>query len=217
MSEDRGEPEDEFFEARIESVSMTQMGFIVFLKGDDTERVLPIFIGANEAQAIALALNRQTLPRPMTHDLIKTLLEALDAAVTRVEVTDIKDNTFFGRIYLKKAEVEEMDFDARPSDAIAMALRWSAPIFLSRSVFEAASIPVTKTEGKSEDRLENKLEDGSNETSTPPESETSMSEIPATLSPVEKLREALRKAVQEEHYEEAARLRDALKKLQTEN
>jgi bifunctional DNase/RNase len=200
MSENPGEPDGEFFEARIDSVSVTQMGFIVFLKGDDENRVLPIFIGANEAQSIALALNQQTPPRPMTHDLFKTVLEALDAAVTRVEVTEIKDNTFFGRVYLKKAQIEDMDFDARPSDAMALALRWGAPIFVSRSVFDAASVTVPQSE----------------EIETKPESENNMPETP-TLSPAEKLREALRKAVSEEHYEEAARLRDELKKLQTEN
>ncbi len=190
---------DAFIEARVDSVSITNLGFIVFLKGDDPDRVLPIFIGANEAQSIALALNRQPPPRPMTHDLLKTMLESLDAAVVRAEITEIKDNTFFGRVFVKKAGVEDMDFDARPSDSLALALRWSAPIFVHRRVFAEAAVPVAKQkEGEAK-------------------METHESTAPAPVTPAEKLRVALKKAVQEEHYEEAARLRDELKRMQAGN
>src|SRR5690606_30263651 len=98
-----------FIPVRIESVSITQLGFIVFLKGEGDERVVPLFIGANEAQSIALALNQQPPPRPMTHDLMKTLLDSLDCEVSKVQVTDLVENTFHGRIFLSRAGVESLD------------------------------------------------------------------------------------------------------------
>ncbi len=192
--------EQEFLAARLESVSISQMGFVVFLKHGSDPRALPIFIGNNEAQSIALALNRQPPPRPMTHDLLKDMLESLDCAISRVEITRLKDNTFFARVYMNKAGVEEMEFDARPSDAIALALRWQAPIFVSRRVFEEAAVAETKTEGEAP--------------ATAKQDEPS----PAPhRSPLEQLQEALERAVLEERYEEAARLRDDLNKLQNGN
>jgi hypothetical protein len=98
MDENSAEPdagEDSFFEVRIDNISITNLGFILFLKGEeDPARILPIFIGANEAQSIALALNRQLPPRPMTHDLMKSMLESLDCALTKVEITSIEDSRF---------------------------------------------------------------------------------------------------------------------------
>ncbi len=207
MSEPAEENPDDFFEAHIDSVSITNMGFIVFLRGEDSQRVLPIFIGPNEAQSIALALNHQASPRPLTHDLLKSMLDALDAAVTRIEVTDLQDNTFYGRVYVSKSQVEELEFDARPSDAMALALRFEAPIFLSRRVFAAASVPFLKPESK-----ETATEEFP---SVAPEEKAESGAAP--LSPIEQLQQALEKAVNEENYEEAMRLRDALKKLRLGN
>jgi len=191
---------EEFLEARIENVSITQMGFVVFLKCGDDPRALPIFIGTNEAQSIALALGRQPPPRPMTHDLFKNVLEFLDCAVTRVEITDLKDNTFFAQIHVNREEVDEMEFDARPSDALALAIRWQAPIYLNRRVFEEAAITESASDTAS-------LAEGSEA--------VSVSSAKHTL--LEKLQEALEKSIREEHYEEAARLRDELKKIKSGN
>jgi uncharacterized protein len=192
--------EEEYLEARIDNISITQMGFVIFLKYGEDPRAVPIFIGTNEAQSIALALSRQPPPRPMTHDLFKNVLEFLDCAVTRVEITDLKDNTFFAQIYLSKAEVEEMEFDARPSDAIALAIRWQAPIFINRRVFDEAAVAESATDSQAQ----------------PEEHETVPSPI-TTDSLLEQLQKALEKSVQEERYEEAARLRDELNKLQNGN
>src|SRR3954464_7400796 len=130
MEEDPNEDfefdENDFLEAKIDNISVSNLGFIVFLKADGDNRVLPIFIGANEAQSIAIAYNNQVPPRPLTHDLMKNVLGMLDVEVTKVLVTSLAENTFYGRIYFKKESIEDLDIDARPSDAIALALRYKA-------------------------------------------------------------------------------------------
>jgi len=203
----------EFLEARLDSISVTNVGFIIFLKSEEADdRALPIFIGTNEAQAIALALNAEAPPpRPLTHDLMKTMLESLEVSVSRVEISDLRDGTFFARIHLDKAGIEDLEFDARPSDAIALALRYDASIYVSRKVFDEAAVPViTKTGDDSEAEEESEGEEGL-------EGEAAIVEnlTPAPmLTPAQKLQEELEEALKAERYEEAARLRDAIKRLQ---
>lgn len=108
---------------------------IVILKDPDGTSALPIWIGILEASAIATELGEVKPPRPMTHDLMKSIFENIDAAITRIEVTDLKDNTFFATIHLSVAE-RTFAVDARPSDAIALALRMNSPIFVSEEVIE---------------------------------------------------------------------------------
>lgn len=108
---------------------------IIILKDLDEKRALPIWIGLIEASAIATELEKIQLSRPMTHDLIKNLLTALGVEVTRVAVTDLSDNTFYARIYLQ-SDGKEIEMDARPSDAIAIALRAKAPIFVDKEVVD---------------------------------------------------------------------------------
>lgn len=196
--------EDDFLEARIDNISVSNLGFIVFLKVLGDSRVLPIFIGANEAQSIAIAYNEQIPPRPLTHDLMKNLLGMLDVEVTRVQVTSLTENTFFGRIHLKKEGIEDMEIDARPSDALALALRYKAPIFVHKDVYESASIVVKNG--------------GENESGEAGESQQIAEEsLPKHISKVEKLKERLQKALKAEHYEEAARIRDELKRFESGN
>ena len=106
---------------------------IVILKAEGGTRLLPIWIGLFEANAIALEMEKIATPRPMTHDLLKNLIELLDARVERVVVDNLRDNTFYASIYLR-ASGEERRLDARPSDAIALALRTGAPIAVTRDV-----------------------------------------------------------------------------------
>ncbi|HKP97392.1 MAG TPA: bifunctional nuclease family protein, partial [Fibrobacteria bacterium] len=141
--------ENDFLETKIDNISVSNLGFIVFLKAGGDNRVLPIFIGANEAQSIAIAFNNQTPPRPLTHDLMKNVLGMLDVEVTKVQVTSLTENTFFGRVYFKKEGIEDLDIDARPSDAIALALRYKAPIFVHKDVYDSAAI-VVKEGGEGE-------------------------------------------------------------------
>jgi len=113
----------------------------VILTDDDEKRYLPIWIGVAEATAIFIQLNDQTLPRPMTHDLLKSVIETLGAKVVKVLVNDINQNTFFARVFLELADGgEKVEIDARPSDAIALALRTKSPIFVAEKVVVNATI-----------------------------------------------------------------------------
>jgi hypothetical protein len=110
---------------------------IVLLHDREGARVLPIWIGVFEANAIALQIENQTTPRPMTHDLLRNVITDLKAAVDRVVVTELKENTFYAAIYLQVGD-DLVAVDARPSDAIALALRARAPIFVEDAVLEGA-------------------------------------------------------------------------------
>lgn len=108
---------------------------IVILKDKEEKKVIPIWIGLFEASAIATELEKITFSRPMTHDLISEILRAVDVAVSRIEINDLKNNTFFANICLQR-EGKNMIVDARPSDAIAIALRTNSPIFVDDRVIK---------------------------------------------------------------------------------
>lgn len=108
---------------------------IVILKDEAEDRVLPIWVGIFEANAIALRIEAIETPRPMTHDLLRNLLDSLQARVMKIVVTDLKDNTYFAQIHLQ-VDGAERQIDARPSDAIALALRTEAPIYVEQDVLE---------------------------------------------------------------------------------
>ncbi len=109
--------------------------YILLLKEVEGARTLPIWIGKPEADSIALALGRVVTPRPLTHDLLKNVLNSLDVEVSRIVVTDIIDNTYYAIIYLIEGQME-IPIDSRPSDAVALALRVNAPIFVEDSIIE---------------------------------------------------------------------------------
>ncbi|MCI0546967.1 MAG: bifunctional nuclease family protein [Candidatus Rokubacteria bacterium] len=116
---------------------------IIILRDEDDKRSLPIWVGIFEANAIAVELEKVPSERPMTHDLIKNLLDALDARVAKIVVNDLRKNTFFALIHLQLGSAE-ITVDARPSDAIALALRVGAPIFVEDEVVSRAkSVEVT--------------------------------------------------------------------------
>jgi uncharacterized protein len=130
---------------------------IVILKDRDDKRVLPIWIGLFEANAIALELEKIPTPRPMTHDLIKDILSGLEATVTKIVVNDLKNNTFYASIYIA-LNGQSITVDSRPSDAIALALRIGAPIYVSAEVVsKARSIDMTQ-ESEDADQLKEWLE-----------------------------------------------------------
>ena len=110
---------------------------IILLKTED-DRTMPIWIGLLEATSIASAMQHIEFDRPMTHDLFKNFCDEMGAAVTKVEVCDIIDNTFYARIHLLTNDVQT-SLDARPSDAIAIALRFDAPIYVEESVIEQST------------------------------------------------------------------------------
>jgi hypothetical protein len=127
---------------------------VVLLKGTDTDDVLPIWIGQAEALSIDLQLRGETFERPLTHDLLRTAVESLGATVLRVAVTDLKDNTFFAKIYIQRGN-EVFGIDARPSDSIALAIRTQAPIYVSRAVFESHKHALETRETPADDADDN--------------------------------------------------------------
>ncbi|HKB79577.1 MAG TPA: bifunctional nuclease family protein [Thermoanaerobaculia bacterium] len=110
---------------------------IVVLKDEDEKFFLPIWVGIFEANAIALQLENVTTPRPMTHDLLRNMISELDARVIQVVINDLRDSTFFAQIRVITGG-RTLDLDARPSDAIALALRTEAPIFVAQEVLDQA-------------------------------------------------------------------------------
>lgn len=169
------------------SISPPYQGYVVILKEKDGEQWLPIFIGATEAHTISLLLQGLKYVRPLTYDLFFNLLEASQAKVKRIEVTELKENTFYAMVHLDTVDGEKI-VDARPSDAIALALKTEAPIFVAEDVFTEAGMrgEVTEAETKaptSEDRLM-------------------------------ELNRRLKEAVEKEEYEVAAKLRDEIKTLE---
>ncbi len=107
---------------------------IVILKEINGDKILPIWIGIMEATAIASELENIKFSRPMTHDLMKNIMETLDVKITKVEVCDLRDNTYYALIHLLTSDGKEYAIDARPSDALALSLRMKAPIFVKEEV-----------------------------------------------------------------------------------
>lgn len=123
---------------------------IVILKDMDNKLNLPIWIGLLEATAMATELEGIKMARPMTHDLLKNLLTEMGGSVNSIEITELKENTYYALIYLSVAG-RELTIDCRPSDAIALALRTKSPIYVAKAVLEASSILQQSEEGKEPD------------------------------------------------------------------
>jgi bifunctional DNase/RNase len=146
-------------EVRIRGLMMdpvTSMPMIV-LKDIAGDGVLPIWVGIFEANAIALEIEKTTTPRPMTHDLLRNVLRGFDTQVTRVVVSELKDDTFYAVIWLDRAG-EIMTLDARPSDALALAMRADCPIYVSRAVMENARLNANGNSTTSSGELKRWLE-----------------------------------------------------------
>ncbi len=163
--------------------------YALILKEVSGNRRLPIIIGAFEAQSIALEMEGIKPPRPLTHDLMKNLIESLGAELAEITIRELKDGTFYAKLAFDSQEI-----DARPSDAIALAVRFGAPIFVSERVMEEASfLPEEEQEPA--------------EGAQPKPKETKLTRIEA-------LRAQLKDAVEREDYEKAAKLRDELRNLE---
>ncbi len=175
--------------------------YAILLKEIEGTRRLPIIIGAFEAQAIALEMEGIKPPRPLTHDLLKTLVDNLGANVVEIVVSELKENTFYAKIILEASGLTN-EIDARPSDAIALAVRTYAPIFVNELVMNAAAfIPSDETDipGFETSDLENDKRPMSKE---------------AQLAA---LQDKLREALESEEFERAAKLRDDIKRLSQNN
>lgn len=125
----------------VESVRVNLQTYqrVVVLKEKDADRYLPIWIGANEADAIVIQLQSVTVPRPQTHDLLKSVIAELGANVTRIVVNDLADDVFYARILID-SNGKHVEVDSRPSDAIALAVRVKVPIFVEELVLDKAGI-----------------------------------------------------------------------------
>jgi bifunctional DNase/RNase len=130
---------------------------IVILRDKDGEKVLPIWVGLFEANAIALQIENVATPRPMTHDLLRNVISDLNASVQKIVVCDLQENTFYALIYLS-LNGSTVAIDARPSDAIALALRTRAPIFVEDSVIDNAKTVTVSSDKNDAERLHKWLE-----------------------------------------------------------
>ena len=130
---------------------------IVILKDVAGDTVLPIWVGLYEANAIALEVEKASPPRPMTHDLLKNLIHGLNAEVQRIVVTELRDDTFYAVIWMER-NGEPITLDARPSDAIALALRSDCPIYVSEDVLKVAKIVPSAADSPSAEELRKWLE-----------------------------------------------------------
>jgi len=179
---------------KVDQLLLSSKGPVVLLKSEKDPRSLPIFIGVAEAQAIHIHLANVKIPRPLTHDLFKNVLDMLECRLMKVEVNDLREGTFYAVIYFERDGMK-MKIDSRPSDAIALAIRCSAPIFVAESVMdEAGQI----------------FEDiASNDNSAKQGKDKQIK-----LSTIDRLKQELDLAVKEERFEDAARIRDEIKKLE---
>jgi bifunctional DNase/RNase len=137
----------------VESVRMnlTNGQRVVILKDDKLERYLLIWVGLPESTAIALELQDEKAPRPLTADLLKNVIDELGARVTDVRITDLSEDVFYARVSLVNAQSETLDIDARPSDAIGLAVRSACPIYVEESILDDAAITLP---AEQDDRLE---------------------------------------------------------------
>lgn len=172
----------------VRGITMTEAGFVVLLESSPAGLALPIAIGSGEAQAILFELNGMEFPRPLTHDLFRNVLAELGAALAKVEITELRDETFFAVLHLD-GPGGRVTVDARPSDALALALRCGAKILVAEAVLEKAGVALD-TEG-----------------AAPP------SAVAPPPDLVGGLKTKLEQAIAAERYEEAARLRDQLREL----
>ena len=135
-------------EMAIDSIRVSLMNYqrVVILKESDTDHYLPIWIGPAEADAIAVKLQDISVPRPLTHDLLRTTIETLGATLNSIVVNDLRNDTFFAKLILQ-GDSQQLEVDCRPSDALALAVRARVPIFVEESVLEKAGILMDKETG----------------------------------------------------------------------
>ncbi|MES0490111.1 MAG: bifunctional nuclease domain-containing protein [Leptospirales bacterium] len=146
-------------EVRISEVSVTRMGFAIVLKPLLRNKVVPIFIGPLETYSISSAIEGQVSERPLTHDLTKNILERLDYRLVKVEVNSFKSGTFFARIFLSQTGNRQtlIELDSRPSDAIALAIRFDVPIFMAEEVYAKVAVEISILRDKKMEEAEELL------------------------------------------------------------
>jgi uncharacterized protein len=174
--------------------------FALILRELTGNRRLPIIIGAHEAQAIAIELESLKPPRPLTHDLVKSIIESLGATISEIVINELKDGTFYSKIYLETI-TGSMEVDSRPSDAIAIAVRMGSPIYVDNNIMNEASFEVDNEEEEKDPVRQTEPETG--------QASFSREEM------LKKLGDQLDESIKNENYEIAAKLRDEIKKLKS--
>ena len=194
------------------SYSQTQSGaYALILSEENGERKLPIVIGAFEAQSIAIALEKDiSPPRPLTHDLFKNFSDRYDIAVKQVIIHKLVDGVFYASLICERDAIEEI-IDARTSDAIALALRFSAPIFTYKNILEKAGVILKINPEKDGEKTEESFVFDNEIVEKQNEIEAASDEAFKNLS-LSDLKDLLKKAVQDEDYEVAAKIRDEISK-----
>ncbi len=194
------------------SYSQTQNGaYALILNEVDGDRKLPIVIGAFEAQSIAIALEKEIKPpRPLTHDLFKNFADRFDIVVKQVIIHKLVDGVFYSSIICERDKIEEI-IDARTSDAIALALRFAAPIFTYKNILDKAGIYL-KANSNDPDKNSQEMDDVLSNPETFGMEETNTSGNTYTKHSLSELNELLETAVQDEDYEKAAKIRDEISK-----
>ena len=175
--------------------------YALILKEVNGMRRLPIIIGAFEAQSIALEIEGIKPPRPLTHDLIKTIIDTLGVSLNDVFINELRDGTFYARL-----NVDSQEIDSRPSDAIALAVRYGVPIFVSGKVMDEASFVPEGDEGEKAGASAAEPENAPAEPGPKPK-----------LTKIEQLEHQLKEAIAKEDYEQAARIRDEITRFQARN
>lgn len=176
----------------ISASTASNNAFALILKENGGDRRIPIIIGAFEAQAIALEIEGIVTPRPMSHDLMKNIIDALDDELAEVQINGLQEGTFFSTLVFKNSLKE---IDSRPSDAIALAVRFNCPIYIDNYILSENSINTEDIESEKEN-----ADDISEKESVP-------------SSKLEKLQKSLDKAIADENYEKAAQIRDEIKRI----
>jgi len=219
--------------ASVREIAVTPMGFAVILKPEFKEKIIPIFIGPSEAYAISSVLQNEKTERPVGADLLRSVIDATGASVNKVFINDFHGGTFFARVYITGSHFVGgvLDLDARPSDAIALAVRFAAPMYVAEHVYDRTAIASSTlrdatndalTTGESnvddiltaderEEFFEAILEEFGEKKKTPKESKDKTLEKVKFYSRTEVLQQMLNVALTREDYEEAARLRDELR------
>ena len=204
-----------FVEAEIWTVAQTDQGNVVLVRPKGSDLAVPIFIGQLETQSILIGMGGVDVPRPLTHDLLLSIVSSLHAELTRIEIHDLRETTFYARILFR---VDGRDFavDARPSDAIGIAVRALCPVFIAESVIEEAGISVNLVSGlqlgEAESRAASTKAEKAAESPSP---ELGLVVSASSELEVERLQAQLEKAVALEDYERAAAIRDKLKELES--
>jgi len=202
-------------EAEIWTIAQTEQGHVILVRPKRSEVAVPIFVGTLEAQSILIGLGRVDMPRPLTHDLALAIMGGLGAELLRIEIYDLRDGTYYARL-ICAGPAGELSFDARPSDAMALAVRCGAAVYIAESVVEEAGVPTDAIREASQLSPVDGAEPSGDRAPTAEliaANEPAAGDAPPPDAERRALLVKLAEAVAAEDYEEAARLRDRLNGL----